>query len=407
MTVDTRAPRTINVLDPQWYVDPWDDYRWLRDEAPAYWDPVNRLWAVSRYDDVVDVEKHPRRYSSAGGSRPRTDPQPSMIDSDDPIHQNRRRLVARRFTPRAVKSHEDRVRAVVTDLLEAMLARGGGDIVGDFAAPLPAHVIGEQLGFSRKLWGKCQEWSEVSMHAAGQYPTDGSGLGFTDESARVALELAAATLELLALRRAEPADDLVSLWAHADVEWADGTVRPFTDDEIIGETFLVLDGGAETTRSVISTMTSELLAHDDQRRLLAARPDLLQTTAVDEMIRWVSPLVNMARTVVEDHDRHGQALHAGDEVVLLYASANRDERVFTDPHRLDLTREHNAHVAFGFGTHFCLGASLARLEIRVAFEELVGRGVIAGMRLAAGAPVPRIVPGSFSRAVDQVQIDLG
>jgi cytochrome P450 family 142 subfamily A polypeptide 1 len=398
--------RDINVLDPQWYVDPWDDYRWLRDEAPMYRDAVNQVWAASRYDDIVDIEKHPRAYSSAGGSRPLIVGQPSMIDSDDPLHQSRRRLVARRFTPRAVKSHEDTVREVVARLLDAATAQGGFDVVQDFAAPLPASVIGSQLGFPPELWPKCQEWSEVSMHAAGQYPTDGGEMGYSDESARVALELAVATLELLTARRAEPTDDLVSLWAHAEVEWPDGTVRPYTDDEIIAETFLLLDGGAETTRSVISTMAWELLGNDDQRALLVEHPELLEHAAVEEMIRWVSPLVNMARTVREDHERHGVTLRAGDEVVLLYASANRDERVFTDPEHLDLARDHNLHVAFGFGTHFCLGASLARLEIRVAYEELVRRGVLGSMRLARGAAEPTIVPGSFSRAVDRVLVEL-
>lgn len=365
--------RAINVLDPQWYVDPWDDYRWLRDEAPCYFDPAQRLYAVSRYADVVDVEKHPARYSSAGGSRPKIDGQPSMIDADDPLHQNRRRLVARRFTPKAVRSHEDEVRAVVTRLLDPIVARGGGEIVTELAAPLPASVIGNQLGFPPELWAKCQEWSEVSMHAAGQYNTDGSERPLDDGTARVGIELAMATLDVLAKRRVEPADDLISLWAHAAVEFPDGTVRPFTDEEIIGETFLVLDGGAETTRSVISTMAWELLRHDDQRAVLVEQPDVLDTTAVDEMIRWVSPIVNMARTVREPHELHGCSLQPGDEVLLLYPSANRDERVFADPERLDLTRAHNNHVAFGFGTHFCLGASLARLEIRTFFEELLRR----------------------------------
>ena len=146
-----------------------------------------------------------------------------------------------------------------------------------------------------------------------------------------------------------------------------------TDDELVSEALLVLDGGAETTRSVIGTMCVELIRHPDQRALLIDDPSILATTGVEEFIRWVSPLLNMARTATEDHELHGVDIKAGDELLLMYASANRDERVFDDPERFDVQRAHNLHVAFGFGTHFCLGASLARLEIQVMFEELLRR----------------------------------
>jgi cytochrome P450 family 142 subfamily A polypeptide 1 len=175
-----------------------------------------------------------------------------------------------------------------------------------------------------------------------------------------------------------------------------------TDDELVSEALLVLDGGAETTRSVIGTTCVDLIRHPDQRALLIDDPTILATTGVEEFIRWVSPLLNMARTVTEDHDLHGVDVKAGDEILLMYASANRDERVFTDPDRFDVTRVHNLHVAFGFGTHFCLGASLARLEIRVMFEELLRR--LPDMRLAPGAE-PRIVPAAFSRAYDEVSVE--
>ena len=175
-----------------------------------------------------------------------------------------------------------------------------------------------------------------------------------------------------------------------------------TDGELVSEALLVLDGGAETTRSVIGTMCVELIRHPDQRALLIDDPSILATTGVEEFIRWVSPLLNMARTATEDHELHGVDIKAGDELLLMYASANRDDRVFDDPERFDVKRADNLHVAFGFGTHFCLGASLARLEIKVMFEELLRR--LPDMRLAPGAD-PQIVPAAFSRAYDSVPVE--
>ena len=205
-------------------------------------------------------------------------------------------------------------------------------------------------------------------------------------------EFVAMTLEVVQQRMVEPRDDLISVWLHSE---------GFDVGKVIEETILVLDGGAETTRTVIGAIVRELALRPDQRRLLAERPELLGTTAVEEFIRWVSPILNMRRTVTEDHDLHGQHLHAGDQVLLLYPSANRDPRVFERPDDFDVTREHNRHVAFGFGTHFCLGASLARLELRVMFEELLRR--IPDWELV-DPDEPKIVPATFTRAYDRIRI---
>jgi len=205
-------------------------------------------------------------------------------------------------------------------------------------------------------------------------------------------EFATTTIGLIEARRAEPRDDLLSVWAHTpgwDVK------------HILDETILLLDGGAETTRTVIGSMIRELARQPDQRRILAERPGLLATTAVEEFIRWVSPLSNMRRTATADHDRHGQRIRAGDEVLLLYGAANRDPRAFPDPDILDVTRPHNRHLAFGAGTHLCLGAHLARLEIRVLFEEMLRR--MPDWELAC-PDEPRIVPATFARAYDRIRI---
>jgi cytochrome P450 family 142 subfamily A polypeptide 1 len=164
----------------------------------------------------------------------------------------------------------------------------------------------------------------------------------------------------------------------------------------------VLDGGAETTRTVIGAICVELARRPDQRQLLLDDPARIGATGVEEFIRWVTPILNMRRTATETHEFHGQTIHAGDELLLMYGSANRDEKVFEEPERFDVLREHNHHVAFGFGTHFCLGASLARLEIRVMFEELLRR--IPDWRLARGAE-PKILPSAFARGYDEVAIE--
>lgn len=390
----------INLLDPQFYVDPFDAYRWLRDNAPVYWDPVQQIWGVSRYQDVVDVEKNAGLYSSFYGSRPKLDQRAdqSMINTDDPQHQTQRRLVARRFTPRAVAGLEDRVRQVVTQLIDRIEPTGSCEAVRDLAAPLPAIMIGEKLGYPPELWDKCREWSEVTMHQAGQTPADGSLPARSPQTEAAIAEFAAVTMELIASRRAEPRDDLISVWTQA----TDPHGRPWTDEEILQEAILLLDGGAETTRTVIGTMVLELARRPEQRQLLLDGADL--TVAVEELIRWTTPILNMRRTATEDHELHGQSIAAGDQLLLMYGSANRDERVFDRPDELDVTRSPNHHVAFGFGTHFCLGASLARLEIRVMLEELLRR--LPDWRLAPGSE-PRIVPATFARAYDAVPIEFG
>jgi cytochrome P450 family 142 subfamily A polypeptide 1 len=394
MTGPVTTQPYVNVLDPGFYVDPWGAYAWLRDQEPVFWDPAQKLWAISRYDDVVAVERDGRRYSSFRGSRPHLDQRAdlSMINLDDPAHQAQRNLVARRFTPRAVRSHEERVRAVVIRILAEAVPSGECEAIEAIASRLPAMVIGELLGYPPELWERVRFWSERVMLLAGQTSPEGPPHVSDPGLVPVMQDWAEVTVDLIEKRRVEPRDDLISLWVHAD---------GWDVKHVLDETVLVLDGGAETTRTVIGTMIRELAIRPEQRQLLMERPELLSTTAVEEFIRWVSPVLNMRRTATEDHELGGRRIRAGDELLLLYASANRDPRAFEDPDRLDVTRDHNRHVAFGFGTHFCLGAHLARLEIRVMFEELLRR--LPDWELVDPAE-PQIVPASFARAFDSIRI---
>jgi cholest-4-en-3-one 26-monooxygenase len=394
MSGQTAGPPTLNVLDPDFYVDPWDSYRWLRDEAPVYWDPVQKLWAISRYDDVMAVEKNATQYSSFYGSRPHSDQRAdrSMINMDDPAHQAQRKLVAPRFSPRSVRSHEDHVRRVVTEILDEVGPTGECEAIESIASRLPAIMIGDLLGYPRELWPKVRHWSEQTMHLSGQTSPDGPPHVIHPGMVPVIQEYVQVTSEVIEDRRSEPRDDLISLWTHTD---------GWDTEHVLDETILLLDGGAETTRTVIGSMIHDLALQPGQRQLLLDEPQLLGTTAVEEFIRWVSPISNMRRTAASDHTLHGQEVREGDELVLLYGSANRDPRAFDDPEVLDVTRSNNRHVAFGFGTHFCLGAWLARLEIRVMFEELLRR--IPAWELVE-PDEPRIMPATFARAYDRIRI---
>jgi cytochrome P450 family 142 subfamily A polypeptide 1 len=386
--------RPVDLLDPYLYAgDPWPVYRWLRDEAPAYRDG-NGIVGVSRHQDVTEVERNVELYSSASGSRPFIQMGESMINRDDPRHAAQRQLVSPRFRLAALAQHEDHVRTVVTELIDAVASTGHAEVVADLAAPLPAIMISDLMGFDRAVWPQVKWWSEATMASAGF--KDGDERRPTGSEAAQA-DFAAETLKLMEDRRRDPRDDLMSLWVHGAV---DGEPLPLA--EIINEALLVIDGGAETTRSTIGQTIVALAAHPDQRDAIGNDPGLLRTTAVDEFVRWSSPILNMRRTVTADHELHGQQLRTGDEVLLMYAAANRDERVFENPDVFDVRRPRNHHVAFGFGPHRCLGANLALLELRVLFEELLRR--LPDFRLAPG-PAPEFLPGFFTRTYREVHIE--
>jgi cytochrome P450 family 142 subfamily A polypeptide 1 len=356
----------IDLLDGDFYVtDPYTAYAWMRENAPAYWDSSNELWGISRYDDIVHIEKRKDLFISSdqakGGYRPNIPADPAIIGLDDPLHQKRRNLVARRFTPRAVANWEDHIRGVVRQLLDDAMGGGGPvEIVGEVAAPLPAEMIGLLLGFPEEMWPKLQEWSERTIALGG-------GPRYHDEDGIIAaMEFAAASAELYEEKRRCPADDVMTVWTNAEVPG-----HQFGVDEVISDSLLLLDGGAETTRTVIARTIIEMARQPEQWQVLREGADV--SVAVEEFIRWVTPIHNMCRVATEDTEIGGTPISAGQQLVLMYSSANRDPEHFERPEDFDVTRNPNHHISFGFGTHFCLGASLARLEIRICFEELLDR----------------------------------
>jgi len=385
----------IDLLAPELYGgDPYPTYAWMRANEPIYWDEVNELWGISRYDDIVEIEKRKDIFINSdqekGGYRPNLPADNAIIGLDDPLHQKRRNLVSRRFTPRAANSWEDDIRAKVNRILDAVRDKGGSaEIINDVAAPLPAMMIGKLLGFDEADWPKLKHWSETTI-ALGGGPRYFNEVGMTS-----AIEFAGAAAELFESKKTCPADDIFSLYTTAEVEGC-----PFDPNDAIADALLLLDGGAETTRTVIAWTILNLITNPDEMVKLRNGADL--TVAVEEMIRYVTPIHNMCRVAKVDAEVNGVTIPKGNQVVLMYSSANRDEKYFDRPEEFLVDRTPNNHIAFGFGTHFCLGASLARLEIRVFFEELLRR--TSGWKLTPGtAPVE--MANAFVRGIESAHVD--
>jgi cytochrome P450 family 142 subfamily A polypeptide 1 len=354
----------IAIVNGQFYANnPAPLYAWMRANAPVYWDESAGVWGIASYALVKEASKDSATFSNAGGIRPTYGPLPMMIDMDDPEHWNRRKLVNRGFTPKRIRDTSDRVYEVCDQIIDLVCERGECDLVNDVAALLPMIMIGDMLGVDHADHRKLLRWSDDMLKSLSDTASEELVMNAATAFGEY-LEYAGNVIEK---RRAEPTDDLISVLVHADV---DGD--RLTPEDIVQESLLILIGGDETTRHVISEGMYQLLQHPDQRQLLVDDPEVYGT-AVEEMLRWVSPIKNMARQLTKDTEFHGQQLHEGEKVLLLYASANRDEAVFANPETFDITRTPNDHVAFGFGAHFCLGNSLARLEIRTMVERLINR----------------------------------
>ncbi len=376
----------IDFLRGDFYVDAAPAYQHLRDNAPVYFDAEHSgLWGVARYDDVVAVERDPVTFSNAGGSRPDTGPLPWMIDMDGPPHTKRRRLVSHGFTPARVRATQPHLRVICDELIDAVCEQGVCDFVADVAAPLPMIVIGDMLGVPATDRANLLDWSRGMLASLSG---DAAGYERAAQSFGAYVEYAN---RIVADRRANPQDDLFSVLVHAEV---DG--ERLADDEIVFESLLLLIGGDETTRHVAAGGLEQLLLHPDQMAALPRDPPAM-ALAVEEMLRWVSPIKNMARTVTVDTTLREVTLPAGAKLVVLYESANFDERHFVEPERFDVTRHPNDHVAFGFGPHFCLGAALARIELATLFERVLAR--MADLRLATDEPLPRTLTGIDSMPV--------
>jgi cholest-4-en-3-one 26-monooxygenase len=352
---------------------PHDMFDTLRRDAPLYFHPETDgpgFWSVVRYHDLEQISRDPRVFSSEWGitlfdvdDSQLEQQRMMMLMMDPPRHTKQRLLVNKGFTPRMIEQLHDRIRQAAVDIIDNIAERGECDFVVDVAAELPLQVIAEMMGVPQTDRHKMFEWSNRLIGSQ-----DPEYAVSTEDATGAAIEMFAYANELAAAKRANPGDDIVSTLLAAEVNG-----ERLTDVEFDLFFELLAVAGNETTRNLISHGMLALAENPDQRDLLLADPSLLPS-AVDEMLRYASPVMYMRRTARADIELHGQQIKEGDKIALWYIAANHDPEVFADPHRFDIRRSPNDYLAFGGGgPHFCLGSHLAKLEIRVMFEELLAR----------------------------------
>lgn len=357
--------QNVDFCDPRTHDDPYEMYDYFLEHEPLYFDEKNELWEVFRYDDVVRILRDPEAFISGEGIRPSIPADPGMIYQDGDLHHKQRALVSSGFTPRQMRRMDERVRQIVAELVTSMLARGEVDIARDLAAPLPLRLISDMLGTPEDKRESVGEWINVMIQG-------GHGPDYvTDEVNDAFGSFVMHHEEMYQDRLAAGCTgrDILTIWMNAEFEG-----EKLDESQLLFEHVLLNTGGAETTRNAIAGGLYELSKDRAQYEALFQDPSLIPN-AVEEIIRFVCPFVNMYRTASRDYELHGQVIKEGQQIGLTFAAANRDPRRFEDPHRFDIRRDFTKgkHLAFGLGPHFCLGASLARLEVRLTLEEMTRR----------------------------------
>lgn len=342
--------------------NPYPTYRRLRDEAPAYRNDELGFWALSRYDDVLAAFKDAATYSNAQGvslersSAGNASALASFLAMDPPRHDQMRALVSRGFTPRRVADLEPRIREITQQYVDRFRAAGRCDAIQDFAAKLPMDVVSELLGLPEADRDSLRGWADAVVHREeGRPDVPASAMQATGK-------LLAYFRELVAQRKTSPGSDLASALLEAEL---DGS--RLEDGDVLAFLFLMVIAGNETTTKLIGNALYWLWKNPAQRELVRRDPRLVPSW-VEETLRYDGSTQMLARTTTRDVEIHGQRFAAGDRVLLLVGAADRDERAFHDPDAFDIRRDTSQHLAFGKGTHFCMGASLARLETRIALE---------------------------------------
>ena len=374
-----------DLKDPGLYQEriPHDIFARLRREAPVYWNPESDgagFWAITRYADIVEVEKNAALFSSdyaRGGSRIFNENEVGVastgsegdspfgipfISTDPPVHSDYRRLVQTSFLPGRIAGVGDRITGRVTDLLDKVPLGEAVDLVPLVSAPLPLLTLAELLDVPSTMWVDLYNWTnafvgeddpEFRRSPADMAAIMGGFMGFAQE--------------LFTARRANPGEDIASLLANAEIQG-----KPIALRDFIANLVLVLVGGNETTRNSISHTVAAFAANPEQWDKVRADPEILNT-AVREMVRHATPVIHFRRTATADTELHGQRIRAGDKVVVWYSSGNRDETVFDEPDRFDITRPNNRHLGFGSGPHICVGSRLAELQLKLLFTQLAAR----------------------------------
>jgi cholest-4-en-3-one 26-monooxygenase len=394
---------TIDFCDPTTFDDPWEVYRALRAQDSLHYDAKNDLYIAGRHEDVFHLSRDADLYCSRFGVRPVIAGDMSIITLDGDEHVRQRRLINKGFTPRRVRELIPHVRELTNQLCDQISEKGRIDFVEEFAIHVPLIIICELMGLNPEQRMKMYRWSDDMM--AGDGHVEGPVL---HSAAEAFGEFAMMCLDLIAERRADPQNDLISVLTQA---YDDGALAKefkavqgisqedlaarreadggLNDDELLAFLAVLLVAGNETTRNAISGGMLALSQFPEQKQFLIDNLDVDDAVdkAVDELIRYVSPVLGFIRTVTRPHEYRNTQLAEGDRVLMLYPSANRDDRVFDQPDQLDLQRDPNPHLAFGIGPHFCLGANLARMEVKTVFQELLAR--FPDMQIDADAPLDR------------------
>jgi cytochrome P450 family 142 subfamily A polypeptide 1 len=406
LTDQPRPTHELDFCDPSLFDDPWETYRWLRENAPLYRDEKNDLWIASKHEDVFHFSRDAETYSNKYGVRPVIAGDMSIITLDGEEHIRQRRLINQGFTPRRVREIIPHVRELTQQLCEEIAQKDDIDFVEEFAIHVPLIIICELMGLDPEQRMKMYRWSDDMMAGDGHSDPDSPQLHAAATSFG---EYAEMCIALIAERRANPTnDDLIGILTQAfdagdldkeykalqgiDEEHAAKIIAEkaeLSDDELLAFLTILLVAGNETTRNAISGGMLALSLFPEQKAKMLANldDDKFMDLAVDELIRYVSPVLAFIRTVTEDHTYKGIEFKQGDRVLMLYQSANRDEDVFDRPDELILDRSPNPHLAFGIGPHFCLGANLARMEVKTVFQELLAR--MPDITVPDGVPLDR------------------
>ena len=366
----------INLIDPEYFAQhghPWDQYAWLRANAPVFWhdEPDGPgFWAITKYDDIRAISRTPKIFSSYETGVMLPDPDPMglyaqrlmMLNMDPPQHDRFKLLVSRGFTPKNAPLLRPRIEEIAREILDAAMQKGSCDFVSEIAGRLPSGLIAELMGMPREDGERLYDLTEI-MH------TNDDAVAPAEVKMAAVGEMLAYGQSVAAIKRKTPGDDLATILVNAEV---DGD--RLTDEEFQWFFLLLVNAGGDTTRNLLAAGLQLLFDHPDQRAKLVSNLDGHLATAIEEMLRFSSPVSHFKRTVMEDTTIRGQVIKARERVVMFYGSANRDEDVFENPDTFDITRDPNPHVAFGAGgPHLCLGMHVARVEVAVMFKELLTR----------------------------------
>ena len=364
----------INLIDPEYFSKhghPWDQYEWLRTNAPVFWhdEPDGPgFWAITKYDDIRAISRTPKIFSSYETGVMLPDPDPMglyaqrlmMLNMDPPQHDRFKLLVSRGFTPKNAPLLRPRIEELAREILDAAMQKGSCDFVSEIAGRLPSGLIAELMGMPREDGERLYDLTEI-MH------TNDDAVAPPDVKMAAIGEMLMYGQSVADIKRTTPGDDLATILVNAEVD----------GDRLTNEDFqwfflLLVNAGGDTTRNLLAAGLQLLFDHPDQRAKLMSNLDGHLATAIEEMLRFSSPVSHFKRTVMEDTIIRGQSIKAGERVVMFYGSANRDEDIFENPNTFDITRDPNPHVAFGAGgPHLCLGMHVARVELAVMFKELL------------------------------------